>query len=233
MVKAQAQPLQQLVDPPRLKESFVFWENDLKAVLPDTAKGKKIIRVFHTPLSPSQAQEIFYDNDVLDYTTLQPLEKHLPYGSVFYSYDKKGIVRTMCVSAKDTVYKEMAVPGRVYHLQGPAAGLFVSTLPLRVGLKADFHALFSSFPYSDQYNLKIEKYQLSVVKQETIQFQGKPYETFVVVIDSKSANTGLYFKQWVTKQPPHEALQFIYSSKSTPDYASQPPYVVRAYLPVK
>lgn len=225
--------MQQLLDPSRLRESFVFWENDLMAVLPDTANGRKIIRAFHSPLYPTMLNSNNFDNDVLDYATLQPLEKHLPSGAVFYNYDRPGVVRAMCVSAKDTVYREIAVTGPVYNLQGPAAGLITSALPLKVGLKVEFMALFSPFPYSQEYGLMLQEYTVTVVAEERISFHGQDVDTFVVVIESKAADRGLWFKQWITLQSPHTMLQFIYGSKREPDYQSAKPYVVRRHLPVR
>ena len=127
-----------------------------------------------------------------------------------------------------SIKKEFELPLNkpVFNLQGPAAGVLVSCLNLKIGLKTSFSALSSGFPYNETYESRISDYTLEVLGEETITMNHKSYDTFIVEISSVTEDRGVYFKSWVTKESPHMALKFIYTGKSNPNYKNRTPFTI-------
>jgi hypothetical protein len=197
-------------------------------MIPDSTSTGKIIRAFHTPLNPNPASQLYYDNDVLDWKTLRPLYKHTPTGSVIYDYSKKGEVRLTFVKGKTKVYRSVKTNEYNYVLAGPGAGLLSACLPLKMGFKTDFSEIRTKFPYEPAFEAHVVNYTLAVIDEESVKINDKVFDTYIVEIDSRQIDQGVYYKSWVTKQAPHQALKFIYKIKNgNKDYKTGQPYVIR------
>ncbi|MEZ5429180.1 MAG: hypothetical protein R2747_23235 [Pyrinomonadaceae bacterium] len=219
--------IDQLINPEQIKETFIYWGEELLVIVPDLANGRKVIRAFHTPLNPNPETHLNYDNDILDWKTLRPIEKHRASGSAYYDYSVPGEVTIKFVSPKETVSRTVKINKPIYNLRGPGGGVLSASLPLKVGFSTSFSEVRLKFPYEMTYDPEVVDYELKVIGEEKVKVNDREFETYIVEIDSTQADSGVYYKQWVTKQPPHNAIKFIYAGKDgKSDYKSRPPYIV-------
>lgn len=227
--------ISRLITPDKIEETFIYWNKDLLVIVPDSLNGQKVIRAFHTPLNPNIMNHEYYDNDVLEYTTLKPLLKHTAKGSIYYTYPEKGKVVCTYVnhnSKERKVIEFKNVPQKIFNRRGPGAGVLVACLNLKKGLKTDFLTLDTDFPYREDYTTTLLEYSLAVIGEEAIQLNTKTYDTYVVEINSKIKNKGFYSKYWVTKESPHMALKIIYVAKNSDRYKSKrfKPFTIRKII---
>jgi hypothetical protein len=212
-----------LINPEQLKETFIYWREDLLVIVPGLMDNRKVIRAFHTPLNPNSDTQLNYDNDILDWHTLRPLEKQTAAGSLFYDYSKAGEVTLKFVTSKETVSRTIKIDKPNYNLRGPASGVLTASLPLKIGFKTRFSEIRLDFPYRPNYDHKIIDYSLQVIGEEKITVDNQLFDTYIVEIEPELSGTGVYFKSWVTKNAPHHAVQFIYDTKKG---GQRPPFVI-------
>ena len=212
--KSDIKSVEELINPGQLKETFIYWGNDLLVIVPDSVDNRKIIRAFHTPLNPNPETHLNYDNDILDGNTLRPLEKHTSEGSVIYDYGKNGKVTLKFIGPKkNTVYKTIKTNKPTYIMAGPGTGVLTASLPLKIGFNTNFSEIRLSFPYRQTFEVTTVDYTLKVIGEETITLNNKTIDTYIVEIDSEQDNLGVYKKSWVTKDAPHYAVKFLYRRK--------------------
>lgn len=229
-VKAQEKILaQDVINPEQLTETFVYWGDQLRVMVPDILNGKKVIRAYHSTLHPTDESMKHYDNDILDYETLRPLVKYSPFGTLRYDYLKDNRVMLTMMNEQDTFSREMFVPYHNYNLRGPATSVLLAALPLKPNFEVDFHILAAKFPYSMENNTEVvmERYNLKVLSEDKVTINNQVFECFVVEMQSDKPGT-TYMKSWVTKRSPHEAVKFIYTTKKeNGEHLDKKPYVVR------
>ena len=209
-----------LINPDQLGVYFSYdteLGNDLYFYTPDEMEGQKIYRGFHSPLSPSIDEKRTYDNDVLDYATLQPLEKHYPTGSIYFRYFENDSLKMRFKSKDSTLTKTIALKHHHFVMSGPSLSVMHAALPLHETFKTQYTALHVGFPYWNSFEVSKIDYVLRVIGTDQIMMNQKKYDTFVLEVYPKDKKSGVYYKSWVTQKKPHIKLQSIYTSFKNKD----------------
>jgi hypothetical protein len=174
---------------------------------------KQVYRAFHYPINPNKDVMEWFDNDILELSTMRPLFKKHPDGEIIYDYSVPGEVNLTFINGKEQIKKKIKTDKHNYVTSGPGLMALISHLPLKLGFEGLFSTLSIQFPYRANYNVEEIEYIVKVVGEESINIRNTIKDSYIVELAplEETETRGIYIKAWVSKDAPNVTLQSVYA----------------------